>query len=285
MNDIELTLARQWTRDIMTELWSCRADRISTVMAPDIVAIASHEREYLIGPDAVIDHFKQLFAVFPIVFLEREEYHAIALTDEVCLVFGRYLARTALDSGQLLMDEQRLSFLWRQNTSDDPEEPALRLFHFQISNPAPIPQETEKYPVRAGRYSFEYLLAVVDEILSLESKNAILFEARSGARLKGKSLHLVPSSDILYVEACGKDSRLHLTNMVLEIPQGISEVLTQLPPGFVSVHRSYIVSARAVSRLDANSVTLRNGETIPLSRRRRTEARNELIAMLQAVRI
>lgn len=269
MDEITLNLAHKWTRQIIKELWTCRIDLLSRVMSDDVIAICSREQEYLSGPKMVIDQMRRLFDEIPTIRIIKMASHVIPLNDSDCLVIGRYLAQTGLDSGQLLMDEQRMSFLWRATSNKDVP---LALFHFHISNP--VPMDAKLYPVKNGHFSFEYLLSIVDTLHSTQNIQPIIFEAAD------KSLHLIPLDDIYYLEAQTKHTILHLKSINLDIPRGISKILDELPDNFVRIHRGYAVSAQVVATMRADKLTLHNGDILPVSRRLRTSARHQLIAAL-----
>ena len=73
------------------------------------------------------------------------------------------------------------------------------------------------------------------------------------------------AQDILYVEADNKQVRLHLFDRVEDYNYLLREVEKMLPSGlFYRIQRSYLVNLQYVESYDAKSVTLKNGETLPL---------------------
>ena len=82
---------------------------------------------------------------------------------------------------------------------------------------------------------------------------------------KGKRFRTVYARDIIYAEASGKQVLLHMSGSVEPFNYLLSELEEILPDGlFFRIHRSYIINLQYVDSYDAKSVTLRNGETLPI---------------------
>ena len=82
---------------------------------------------------------------------------------------------------------------------------------------------------------------------------------------QGKRFQTVYAQDILYVEACGKQIKLHLVDRVESYNYQMRE-MEDLLPGvlFFRIQRSYLINLQYVDSYDAKSVRLRNGETLSL---------------------
>lgn len=82
-------------------------------------------------------------------------------------------------------------------------------------------------------------------------------------------------SDILYIEAEGKRSKIHLKQGVLEVSQSLSQMAALLPPGdFCNPIRWALVSMREISAVPGAAVKLSDGTEIPVSRSKREEIRD-----------
>ena len=82
---------------------------------------------------------------------------------------------------------------------------------------------------------------------------------------QGKRFRTVYAQDVLYAEANDKQTRLHLFDRVEDFHYLLREMEAILPAGlFCRVHRSYLINLQYVDAYDAKSVTLKNGETLPL---------------------
>ncbi|MEQ9098470.1 MAG: response regulator [Imperialibacter sp.] len=81
---------------------------------------------------------------------------------------------------------------------------------------------------------------------------------------QGESYHKVPFSNILYVEADGSYTKIHTTQGTMTLSMNMKGVLSNLPPIFLKVHRSFIVNLRMVDKFDRNNLYV--GEVaIPVS--------------------
>lgn len=82
---------------------------------------------------------------------------------------------------------------------------------------------------------------------------------------QGKRFQTLYAQDILYVEAANKQIRIHRFDRVEEYAYQMRDMEKVLPPGlFYRIHRSYFINLQYVDYYDAKSVTLNNGETLPL---------------------
>ncbi|MBQ5969370.1 MAG: response regulator transcription factor [Clostridia bacterium] len=82
---------------------------------------------------------------------------------------------------------------------------------------------------------------------------------------RGKRYQTVFAQDILYVEADNKQVKLHLFDGVESYNYLLRDLEKLLPAGlFYRIQRSYLVNLQYVDSYDAKSVTLKNGETLPL---------------------
>lgn len=85
---------------------------------------------------------------------------------------------------------------------------------------------------------------------------------------RGAVTHLI-FSRICYMEVIGKTVFFHLDNgETLETTGTLSDFETRLLlwPDFIKVHRAYIVNLRYVERMESNSLLLRNGDVVPVSK-------------------
>ena len=82
---------------------------------------------------------------------------------------------------------------------------------------------------------------------------------------QGKRFQTLYAQDILYAEASNKQVVLHLTDRAETYNYLLRELEKILPASsFFRVQRSYLVNLQYVDSYDAKSVTLKNGETLPM---------------------
>ena len=82
---------------------------------------------------------------------------------------------------------------------------------------------------------------------------------------KGKRFQTVYAQDIIYVEANDKQVNLHFCDRVEPYNYLLRDIEAMLPKGlFFRIQRSYLINLQYVDSYDAKSVTLQNGETLPI---------------------
>lgn len=76
---------------------------------------------------------------------------------------------------------------------------------------------------------------------------------------------------IYYCEVINRKIYLHTQNGVVDYYGKLAELATQLDSRFVQCHRSYLVNLDYLAQYESGRVTLKNGETLPVSRLRHHE--------------
>jgi len=73
--------------------------------------------------------------------------------------------------------------------------------------------------------------------------------------LKGdKKHHQVPLRDILFVEACGNYSVVHLVDQKIITPQKISSLESELGRSFIRTHKSYLVAKSKIATITSKEI-------------------------------
>lgn len=107
----------------------------------------------------------------------------------------------------------------------------------------------------------EDLLLVFDR-LKRESQSNMHLNVKSGT-----SLRKIKYSEILYVEKVSHNVILHTLTDYVTMRKTITEVESLLTNrGFVRTHIGFLVNMTHIKLIDANSVKLSNGESVPISR-------------------
>ncbi len=115
------------------------------------------------------------------------------------------------------------------------------------------------------------LFAVLDRYIKRHtSENEILLSCDGG------NLHISPEM-IVYCEAVGKKTHVHLQDKTLVCTMGISNMKNILPEEFIFCHRSYIVNLRYVRSIGKAEIALDSGKNLPLSRRLYKEVNDRFI--------
>lgn len=88
--------------------------------------------------------------------------------------------------------------------------------------------------------------------------------------------------EIFYIESLLRKIRIHTTYEIIECYYKFSDVESRVEEyGFFRCHKSYIVNLRYVSKYTGNSITLKNSETIYLSKYRYSEFSKALMYYLK----
>ena len=105
------------------------------------------------------------------------------------------------------------------------------------------------------------LFAVLDRYIKRHTpENDIMLNCDDG------SMHISPEM-IVYCEAVGKKTHVHLQDKTLVCNMGISSMKNILPEEFIFCHRSYIVNLRFMRSIGKANITIDSGDNLPLSRR------------------
>ncbi len=87
-----------------------------------------------------------------------------------------------------------------------------------------------------------------------------------------------PVDRILYIEARNKDCRIVTADKETLIRCRLMDIESKLPQeSFFKIHRSYLVNAASVYYIGKQTVSLANGEELPLSRSRAEEVRKAFL--------
>lgn len=90
-------------------------------------------------------------------------------------------------------------------------------------------------------------------------------------------LHTLMLSEILYISAFSKDSIITTSSSEILVKKSISQLQQLLENDFISVHRSYLVNPDYVASIERYTVTMVNGERIPIPQKKYNEIRDLLL--------
>lgn len=94
----------------------------------------------------------------------------------------------------------------------------------------------------------------------------------------GGAVYRVAYRQILYLEALDKLLCIHTDRQSITVRRSLSSLEKTLPESFVRCHRAYIVNSAYINEINYSSMTLtlRNGDAVPVSRGQRTELKRLL---------
>ena len=97
-----------------------------------------------------------------------------------------------------------------------------------------------------------------------------------------KGQRRIPLSDIRYVEAMERVTKLALTDRLEEVSMKFSDLSALLPERqFVLCHRSYLVNLEHTAYIRSRDLELTTGEVLPVSRYRAEDLQKQFVAYLR----
>lgn len=239
------------TQYILEQYWQGNLMPLVSHMHEDILWIGSMDEEYVHGKEDMIKRIKENNSEMPLVYLDNQEYEIVQNEGNTCVVAGRYRAYTKPESGMLLSEKQRVTFVWNKEKADDEEK--LWIKHIHLSNVLHIQSEEERFPTRAGRENYEYVQRIMaersaDEVITVKDENL--------------AKRVINYSDIMYIISDRNYIILYLANNQgkIRVRANLSAFVEKLPDGFVSVSRSYCVNCRYIKTLKKQELTMTDGE-------------------------
>lgn len=128
--------------------------------------------------------------------------------------------------------------------------------------------------------SFGILLKPLkEERLKKYLERELAEEKQEGAFVKIKKngkMHFIPVDEILYVESKGRKLMIYRKEGMECVYERISNFCNLYQKDFVRCHQSYAVNWNQVSEVQMAAVTLKNGERVPVSRKKYREISKKL---------
>lgn len=123
--------------------------------------------------------------------------------------------------------------------------------------------------------------------VSYEKLNAVLHKAASNLAKTEKRLcvtydrrtDFVPLSQILYIEAQKQYVLIHTFTETYRMKQSFTKTVEELDEFFFKCQRSFCVNLCHITRIKNNSVLLKNGEEVPISRGMAEKIGQEMIRL------
>lgn len=132
---------------------------------------------------------------------------------------------------------------------------------------------------------FRYLLKPITQEAVEKVMREIKTDIRHSARILIKTAEcsfFLDWRDILYLEVSDKDTCIYYEHDSVHISKSLVELEEQLQPyAFFRIHRKYLVNLERVREFDQYHLTLDNGKTLPISRRKSFTFRKQLYKFLE----
>ena len=79
----------------------------------------------------------------------------------------------------------------------------------------------------------------------------------------------IPLAELIYAEAHNREISFHVTDKEIQGYYCMAELQKELPSNFYRCHRSFIVNLDYVDYVEGSDIRMKNGERIPLPKKRR----------------
>lgn len=125
--------------------------------------------------------------------------------------------------------------------------------------------------------AFHYLLKPVEEKKFMEVLERAVREAGKRKKQKEEQIFIrtknqgftLALTSILYIESRAKKAEIHTTDTeIIEAYATMKELEGELGDSFYRCHRGYLVNMAHITKYDNDSISLSNGETVYLTKRR-----------------
>lgn len=124
----------------------------------------------------------------------------------------------------------------------------------------------------------EKVIHVINTYLTVTEHNYKNFQYS-----KNKKTFSVPQPEILYFEHKGRKTILHTSTEAIEFYDSFDNVLSKLNnERFISVHKSFIINYRYISKFGTKEVTMIDGRIIPISQSKRTQVHQKFMELRMA---
>lgn len=131
-----------------------------------------------------------------------------------------------------------------------------------------------------------YLLKPIDtqklEAVLIKIVNELNTETEHCCTVKcGTQIYRIPFSQINFAEVYGRKISLHTKQNVFTFNSRLDEMAQAFPDSFFRCHKSYLINLAMVIKYDKETAFLRNGESVPIARRKYAEFGMVFLAFLR----
>lgn len=242
---------------IVTNFYQRNIDAIFPFISPDFVWIGAWDYQFVTGREnflATIDTESKA----PAAILTDREYHLLVHERNLWIIYGRYTATVIPENSPVLTTRTRNTYVWEQ------QDEQLILLHIHGSNAQDIPLDAgnsiHQADIRRFKDWFSYLDAVR---LSLQTETS----SAHSIHIRGTdgSLSFLDPCEIRYISSNKNLRYIHTDQNVISTKSTLIALKKQLP-GFIHIHRSYLVDQERIRTLRRYEVTLSSGETLPVGK-------------------
>lgn len=118
---------------------------------------------------------------------------------------------------------------------------------------------------------FERFLKAIQKLKHTEVQGNKAEEQQFIFLKEDQTTHKTLVSDIRYVQAYGNYLKVHTKDKTLVVRITLQKLLASLEGALIQIHKSYLISKHFVQTMDRESVTLDQGECLPVSNSYRSQ--------------
>lgn len=254
------------TQQCWERYWQLDLDFMLSHCDENVSWIGAEQDEFIIGFENVQKNFADLLLHLRSCHLLNQEFYVAQSGKNTCTVTGRYFVVTDETNDYFLQVQQRCTFVWEM------KDKAYRIMHIHVSNPM------GELKVAKGERFVNTVGYMASRYLEENFKKRFLGKQMTVTDVNG-AVRFIYLSEIMYVKAQRNDVKIVMTNEQIDVKMNISEFLELADNKFLRVHRSYAVNTDYMSKLERYTVTMKNGEQLPVPVKKYNEIRDEMIKM------
>ena len=94
---------------------------------------------------------------------------------------------------------------------------------------------------------------------------------------RGAELYSVAYGEVRYFSTTGRKVEIHTTSVNLDFYGKLDDIQAKTPPGFIRIHKSYLIHETYVKKWEYEMVVMDQGEQLSISPRYRKTVRETLL--------
>lgn len=254
------------TQQCWKHYWQLDLDFMLSYCNENVTWIGAEQNEFIRGLEDLKQNFADLRLHLRSCHLLNQEFYVAQSSKNTCTVIGRYFVTTDETNDYFLQAQQRCTFVWEM------KDKAYKIMHIHVSNPM------GELKVAKGERFVNTVGYMANKYLEENFKKRFFGKQITVTDVNG-AVRFIYLSEIMYVKAQRNDVTIVMTNEQIDVKMNISEFMELTYNKFLKVHRSYAINTDYMSKLERYTVTMKNGEQLPVPVKKYNEIRDEMIKM------
>ena len=254
------------TQQCWQHYWQLDMDFMLSYCDEKVTWIGAEQNEFIRGIENVKHNFSELLLHLRTCHLLNQEFYAQQCGKNTCTVIGRYLVTTDETNDYFLQAQQRCTFVWEVKNK------AYKIIHIHVSNPM------GELKVAKGERFVNTVGYMANKYLEENFKQRFFGKQITITDVNG-AVRFIYLSEIMYVKAHRNDLVIVTTGENIEVKISISQFMELADSKFLKVHRSYAINTDFMMKLERYTVTMKNGEQIPIPVKKYNGVRDVMIKM------